>query len=81
MNRANILAKLSEIFRDAFDDDSIVISESANSADIENWDSFMQINLIMACETEFRVKFDLKDVISLRNVSSMADVIERKLRQ
>ena len=80
MNRTEILEKLNEIFRDAFDDISIEISESTSAADIENWDSFMQVNIVLACETAFGVKFDLKDVISLRNVSSLADVIERKLR-
>ena len=80
MGRTEILEKLGEIFRDAFDDDNIKISESTTAADIENWDSFMQINIIMACQSEFGVKFDLKDVMALKSVGNIADVIERKLK-
>ena len=81
LSMAEILEKLNEIFRDVFDDESIKISESTTAADIENWDSLTQINIILACNTEFDIKFDLKDVITLKNVGNIADLIERKLME
>ena len=80
MNKTEILKILNEIFCDVFDDDSIKISESTTAADIENWDSLAQINIIMACQSDFGVKFDLNDVLALKSVGSIAELIERKLR-
>jgi len=79
LNKSEILEKLNEIFRDIFDDDNIQISENTTAADIEDWNSLAQINIIIACQAEFDVKFDLKDVLSLNNIKDITDVIERKL--
>lgn len=73
MERINI------IFRDVFDDDTLVITDSTNAEDIEDWDSLEHINLIMAMEKDFGLKFNLQEVGELANVGEMADLIERKL--
>ncbi len=73
MERINI------IFRDVFDDDTLVITDSTNAEDIEDWDSLEHINLIMAMEKDFELKFNLQEVGELANVGEMADLIERKL--
>ena len=46
MTHREIMARLGEIFRDVFDDDGIVLSDSTTSADIDGWDSIMHITLI-----------------------------------
>lgn len=71
---------LQEIFRDVFDDESIVISEEITSDDIEDWDSFAQMNLIVAMEKQFGVKFNIKEINSLKNVGEMIELIKARIK-
>lgn len=75
MNRNEILKKLNVIFRDVFDDDSIVINDRTTSNDIEEWDSIEHINLIGAVEDEFSMRFKMKEVSGMKNVGEMVDII------
>lgn len=75
MNRNDVIKRLTNVFRDVFDDDSIVISESTTSADIEDWDSIEHINLIGAVEDEFRLRFKMKEVSGMKNVGEMINII------
>ena len=79
MTREEIMDKVNEIFRDVFDDDSLVIVDSTNSDDIEDWDSLEHISLIISMEKEFNMKFDIKEVNKLENVGQMIDLIKRKM--
>ena len=67
------------IFRDVFDDEALVVTDSTNSADIEDWDSLEHIALVVSMEKEFDLKFDLKEVNKLANVGEMVDLIASKL--
>ena len=67
------------IFREVFDDDTLVIEDSTNSSDIEDWDSLEHITLVVSMEKEFGLKFDLKEVNELANVGEMVDLIASKL--
>ena len=75
VNREEVFERVTDIFRDVFDDDELVISDSTNSEDIEDWDSLEHIQLIVGMEKEFKVKFDIKTVNSLENVGQMVDLI------
>lgn len=75
MNKEEIFTKLNSIFRDIFDDDTIMLSEGTTAADIEDWDSLTHISLIAAIEDEFGIRFDMKDVLKMKNVGEMADRI------
>lgn len=77
--RDDIFKKLNEIFREVFDDDEIVVSEATTSADIEEWDSLEHINLIVAVEKCFEIKFNMGEVSSMKDVGEMADMIYSKL--
>lgn len=79
MNREELMAKIQDIFRENFDDEALVIEESTSAADIEDWDSFEQMNLIIAMENEFRVKLDIREVGTLKDVGDMARLLEKKL--
>jgi len=70
-----IIEKLTEVFRDVFDDESIVINENTTSSDIEEWDSIEHINLIGAVEDEFSLTFKMKEVSGMKNVGEMIDII------
>lgn len=76
MNREEIFEQLNEVFRDVFDDDSITVDETTTAADIDGWDSLMHITLISAVEDEFDITFNMKDVVKMKNVGDMADLIE-----
>lgn len=79
MTHEEVMKKVTEIFRDVFDDDTLVIKDSTNSADIEDWDSLEHIALIVSMEKEFNLKFDLQEVNKLENVGEMVDLIISKL--
>ncbi len=79
MTREEIMEKVRMIFREVFDDDSLVVEDSTNSSDIEDWDSIEHISLVVSMENEFGLKFDLKEVNKLANVGEMVDLIASKL--
>ena len=79
MNRTEILEKLNEVFHDVFDNNDIVVTEQTNANDIEEWDSLIHITLISAVEDEFDVSFDMKTVVSMKNVGYMFDAIEENI--
>lgn len=70
---------LQEIFRDIFDDEDLVLTRETTTQDIENWDSLAQINLIVAIEKEWHIRFNLDEIIDLKNVGDMYDLIGKKL--
>ena len=79
MTREQTFEKLNEVFRDVFDDDSICVTDTTTSDDIEDWDSLEHINLIAAVEQEFGVKFNMGQVVTMKNVGEMADIILAQL--
>ena len=75
MNRDEVLAKMQGVFRTVFDDDELVITAETTADDIEDWDSLEQINLLVAFEKLFGIKFSASDVRKLNNVGEMADLV------
>jgi acyl carrier protein len=80
MTTTAIHEQLTEIFRDTFDDDQISLTPQMTAADIEEWDSFNHITLIVATETIFKIKFQTSEVESLKNVGHFEELIARKLQ-
>ena len=78
MEREEIFRRLNVVFRDVFDDDSITVTDHTTADDIEDWDSMMHISLVSAVEDEFSVKFNMKEVVSMKDVGEMADIIARE---
>lgn len=75
MTREEVFHTLNEVFQDVFDDETITVNEATTSEDIEDWDSLEHINLIAAVEQEFGVKFSMGQVVTMKNVGEMADII------
>ena len=75
MTRAEVFEKLNEVFQDVFDDEDITVGEETTSADIEDWDSLEHINLIVAVEKTFGIKFNMGEVNTMKNVGAMVDII------
>lgn len=78
MNKNEIVKRLTEVFRDVFDDNSIVISENTTANDIDDWDSIEHINLISAVEDEFSMRFKMREVSGMKNVGEMIDIISQR---
>jgi len=78
MNRNEILEKLTDIFRDVFDEEDMTITEETSAKDIEDWDSLMHISLIMAIENTFNMKFAMDEVVNLKNVGGIVDILAKK---
>lgn len=75
MERNEVFTKLNEIFRDYFDDESIELTDTTTADDIEEWDSLEHINLIVAVEKAFGMKFTMGEVTTMKNVGAMVDII------
>lgn len=69
---------LTEIFRDVFDDAELELSDEMTAADVEDWDSFAQIQLVVAIEKHFKVRFAPAEVAELKNVGEMIRLIESR---
>ena len=74
-----LLDVISKIFIDVFDDDSLIINRNTNADVIDDWDSLANINLVVAMEKEFNIKFNINEIEGLEDVGDMIDLIEKKL--
>ena len=81
MEREEIFERLNNVFRDVFDDDSIVVTETTTAKDIEDWDSLEHINLVVAVEQEFGIKFNMGEVTTMKNVGEMVDIIMSRINK
>lgn len=75
MTRETLYERLNAVFQDVFDDEDITVNDATTSADIDDWDSLEHINLVSAVEKEFGVKFTMGQVVTMKNVGEMADII------
>lgn len=75
MTREEIFKNLNEVFQDVFDDDEITVNDETTANDIEDWDSLEHINLVVAVEKKFNIKFNMGEVNAMKNVGEMVDII------
>lgn len=76
---SDVMMRLQDVFRDVFDDEEITITEATTAKDVDGWDSLNHVNLVVAVEKKFGIKFTTKEVTSLPNVGEFVKLIERKL--
>ena len=74
------LERLQPIFRDVFDDINLIIVPTSNSDSIEGWDSLAHINLVSAVEQEFKIRFALGELQTLKNVGDMIELMGKKIK-
>lgn len=75
----DILLELAPVFREVFGDENLMISRHTSAADIEQWDSLTHIELIVAVEQHFGIRFQSMDLKKLENVGDLVDLIQKKL--
>lgn len=80
MERDEVIAKLTPIFREVFSDNSIELRDDMTAADVENWDSLTHMLMITKVEDELGIKFKLKELNRLKKVGDLITVIESKLQ-
>ena len=78
MRRNEILKQVNDIFIDTLENEEVVIGESTTANDVEDWDSLTHIQLVVAIEKHFNIRFNSKEIQSWNNVGEMLDCIEKK---
>lgn len=78
-SKSEIMETLTPIFREVFDDPSLVLRDDMTAADVEKWDSLNHIDLIVAVERKFKIKFVTREVASLKNVGELTELTYKKL--
>ena len=80
MQKEEIVNRLTPVFRKVFSDNSLVVTDELSALDVENWDSLSHMLLISDVETEFAIKFKLKDLNKMANVGDMIEIIRSKFQ-
>jgi acyl carrier protein len=75
---ADIYAALTDIFRETFMNDSMAPTPTLSAKDVKGWDSFKQIEIVIATEARFGIKMSTRDLDSLHNVGDLAQVVAMK---
>jgi acyl carrier protein len=75
----DIFHEVSDIFKDVLDNDKLQITRETSAADVEEWDSLNHIQLVVAIEKYFKLKFSAQEIRNWKNVGEMCDSISGKL--
>jgi acyl carrier protein len=79
MEMNGIKSRLENVFRDLFDNPGLTLTRETTAADVEDWDSLNHVNLIVAIEKAFKIRFTTAEVSGLENVGELIDLIAKKL--
>ena len=78
INKQDIPVRVQKVFREVFEEPALAVSAQTTAADIPEWDSLTHINLIVALEEEFGIRFSSREVSSMACVGDLFTVLERK---
>ncbi|MBO7115942.1 MAG: acyl carrier protein [Prevotella sp.] len=79
MERDDILKKVEEIFREELELDDLVLTDETTADDVEEWDSLSHVQLVVALEKGFGIKFTSREILSWDNVGDLVDCIAGKI--
>ena len=79
MSKSEILQQVNGIFIDVLDDEWIILSEITTASDVEGWDSLTHIQLVVAVEKYFKIRFSSREIQGWGNVGEMVACIEGKV--
>ncbi|MES2851204.1 MAG: acyl carrier protein [Bacteroidota bacterium] len=80
MSREEILEQISSVFSDTLDEDNVTLTENSTADDVEGWDSLTHVQLVVAVEKKFKIRFSAKEIQSWKNISEMIDSISSKVQ-
>lgn len=75
----DIISQYQEIFKDVLDNDDVVLKYETTAADVEDWDSLSHIQIVVAIEKHFKVKFTTAEIREFKNVGEMCEATLKKL--
>ena len=78
MEKNEVLLIIQEIFRNILDNEEIVLSDETTANEVDEWDSLTHIQLIVAIEKKFKIKFTSREILSWKNVGEMLDSVMQK---
>lgn len=81
MTDEQIWEKVVSVMRENFDDDALPVTRTTTAKDVSGWNSLAHIELLVALQSAFRMKFNTGEIASLKNVGELADTITRRLRE
>lgn len=76
--RKAIIERVTPIFRDVFDDGSLVVTEQLDASQVPQWDSLAHISLVVALEGEFGIEFTTEELAEMENVGDLLRLLEAK---
>jgi acyl carrier protein len=79
MDEPQIYQRLTEIFQEIFDEDSIEVTPKLSADDVDGWDSLTHIRLVLTIEKAFKIKFSTSEIVKLENVGDMVALIQGKV--
>lgn len=79
MDKNEILSQVQDIFHDILDNESIVLTDETTANDVDDWDSLTHIQLVVAIEKHFKIKFKSMEILSWKNVGEMIVDIHAKV--
>ena len=79
MDKTQTMLALTDVFRAIFDQPNLVLTEAMTAADIENWGSLNHIDMIVAVEKKFRIKFTTREIAALKSVGDFAELTAKKV--
>jgi acyl carrier protein len=79
MNAEEVLAQVGEVFRAVLSDPKLVVGRETTAKEVPEWDSLTHVELIVAIEKRFKVKFTAREVRRFQNVGEMCETIAQKL--
>jgi len=81
MNEEQILVNLTTVFRTVFADDSLIATMEMTSSNVSAWDSLSHVDMIVMVEEIFNVRFSTRDIVNLKNVGDLVQVIQKCVPQ
>jgi acyl carrier protein len=77
-----ILSELTDVMRDVFGDDEIVLTAETTAGDVDGWDSLMHLNLVIGLERQFKIRFSTAEIAQMKeagqNIGTLVQLIARK---
>ena len=79
MDDTQIYSRLTQIFHDVFDDETIEVTPQLSAKEVDGWDSLTHIRLILTIEKAFKIKFAASELGKLEDVDDLAALIKARI--